>query len=76
MAFVLQLLILNLDAVLGLRSAKFTLASNKGIFGFHGNSFMREVTVSNLEFQDHKLRHNTVLRLCSCFIKRWEAWWC
>ncbi|KAF5759328.1 putative periplasmic binding protein-like I [Helianthus annuus] len=35
---------------------QFQLASNEGIFGFNGNSFMRRVTVSNLNFEDHKLR--------------------
>lgn len=35
---------------------QFELASKEGIFGFHGNSFMRGVTVNNLAFEDHKLR--------------------
>ncbi|KAL8237119.1 hypothetical protein R6Q59_018200 [Mikania micrantha] len=36
---------------------QFELASNEGIYGFHGNSnFMRGVRVSNLHFEDHKLR--------------------
>nr|XP_043619838.1 glutamate receptor 1.2-like [Erigeron canadensis] len=35
---------------------QFELASNRGIVGFHGNSFMRGVTVSNLHFEDHKHR--------------------
>ncbi|KAK1423272.1 hypothetical protein QVD17_18569 [Tagetes erecta] len=35
---------------------QFELASKEGTFGFHGNSFMRGVTVSNLAFEDHKVR--------------------
>ncbi|KAL8237162.1 hypothetical protein R6Q59_018243 [Mikania micrantha] len=35
---------------------QFELASNEGIYGFHGNSFMRGVTLSNLHFENHKLR--------------------
>nr|GEU29419.1 glutamate receptor 1.2-like [Tanacetum cinerariifolium] len=39
-----------------LTSEQFELASKDGIVGFHGGSFMRGVTISNLHFENHNNR--------------------